>query len=254
MRRKPRTPASGPILALAMLLLGSTGAAAQGVKLDDDQIEILDGDGDELSSLDGVWLRLGGAGAGNGLLQVVSLTNVPLLQASPDLGRVSIWGDLELFSPPNGPQAILLEADLGDITLGGSQAGDGDIVLKDNAGFTTMTIDGNNGTAENTLAGNGFIKGWARIDKDGNVLSCYRCDAAKTSRTALGTYYVDFSPVGSNLVSRPRIAVIDRHGASDPTGGEIWLQDDDSGMAANKSRIKVVTGPAEDRSFTITVF
>ena len=158
MRRKTRIPVSGPLLALAMVLLGSTGAAAQGVKLDDDEIEILDADGDQLSSLESVWLRLGGAEAGNGLFQVISFTNAPLLQASTDLGRVSIWGDIQMFSPPNGPESVFLDADLGDLTLGGLQAGDGDIILKDNLGLITMTIDGSWRATASSRAGRGSTR------------------------------------------------------------------------------------------------
>lgn len=75
------------------------------------------------------------------------------------------------------------------------------------ASWNSIVLAGSTGTLTNQYAGNGLVKAWARINFDGTVASCYRCNVA-TDETRLipgytGAYEVDFTPVGTDIRDRP---------------------------------------------------
>jgi hypothetical protein len=106
------------------------------------------------------------------------------------------------------------------------------------------------------LTGNGMLKAWARINADGTVASCWRCNTVPTETQSLpgtGTYEVDFTPVGTDISGRPRMAVLDNLGTGS-TSGSISLAD----RAGDPSSVYVVTldttGGAADRPFVLIIF
>jgi hypothetical protein len=117
-----------------------------------------------------------------------------------------------------------------------------------------VSIDGD---VTNRLGDNGLVKAWARVSSGGTVLSCWRCNTSttETRRVAAGEYIVSFSPLGTDIESRPRLAVLDLHvsvGGFAPTG-QVHL-------ASNfgNDGVQVFTqdssGASADRDFTVFIF
>jgi hypothetical protein len=73
--------------------------------------------------------------------------------------------------------------------------------------WSSIQLSGSNGNVVNQFGGNGVVKAWARINADGTVASCYRCDPSATETRLIpgftGAYEVDFTPVGTDISSRP---------------------------------------------------
>jgi hypothetical protein len=57
---------------------------------------------------------------------------------------------------------------------------------------------------------NGLVKAWAKINADGSIAACWRCntDASETLRTGTGLYSVDFTPLAPDITGRPRSATV----------------------------------------------
>lgn len=242
---------NGIAIASLVTLCGSlglaAGARAQGLELSENAVRFEDASGNQQASLAGSFLNLGGNGA-VGFIQVLTSSGGAQLQTDANNALTSIWGELRLYEAFTDKVKLTLDGDAGDITTIG-----GDIVMKDLSNIQNIRLQGSGGgTASNGLPGNGFVKGWARIGSDGSVLSCYNCDqdSMLTRRTALGTYYVGFSPIGDDISSRPRMAIPDKFDATIAGSPKIGLQTDTGDL----SRIRVNVGPAEDHSFTIIVF
>jgi hypothetical protein len=70
------------------------------------------------------------------------------------------------------------------------------------------------------LNGNGMVKAWARINADGTIASCWRCntDTNETRNVSAGAYEVDFTPLSTDISGRPRSAVLDMLSAGSTTG------------------------------------
>ena len=73
-----------------------------------------------------------------------------------------------------------------------------------------VRLDGDSGNVTNRFSSlpsqsNGLIKAWARIESDGTLHSCWRCNTApgETGRAGTGLYFVDFTPLTSDLTGRP---------------------------------------------------
>lgn len=235
-------------------VLGLAGTVeGQSMSLWDDWLEIKDSSGRQQTLLEPAYLRLGGP-AGNGVDGGIELfdedSNAIFLADAANrwvVAQLDFW-----VLAPSGSSTIHLDGESGKIGLGGFD-NDGDLLLTDSSLSPTIVLDGDTGSAETSLDGNGFVKGWARIGSDGVVLSCYNCnpDPRFTGKLALGLYYVDFGPIANDISSRPRFVTLDRHGTSQAIVDRVTLDDDDTG---DPSRIKVITGEAQDHSFTITVF
>ena len=75
------------------------------------------------------------------------------------------------------------------------------------ASWNSIVLAGSTSSVTNQFNGNGIVKAWARINADGAVASCYRCNG-DTGETRLisgftGAYEVDFTPVGTDISGRP---------------------------------------------------
>ena len=98
----------------------------------------------------------------------------------------------------------------------GKPGNDGDFAVKDAGGIKAVKLDGDTGNVTNSLAGNGLVKAWARINANGSIAACWRCntDPLETGNVNTGTYEVDFTPLGTDIRARPRSAVLDSHVAT----------------------------------------
>lgn len=151
--------------------------------------------------------------------------NVVLIDAST--GGITLGSGSVAVPGEDGD--LLIENGLGDVTaqidgaggnlfLGsGSEANpsaDGDIQLEDGQGDVTIHLDGETGnlyqdTFFSADEGNGAVKAWARINSDGTIFNCWRCDTdpAQTMRVGSGVYLVAFD-VGANIDPRPKLATL----------------------------------------------
>jgi hypothetical protein len=238
--------------ALAFCALGAcfaiAEARAQSVELEDDRIRVMSIFGTTDTEIGLGSLHLGAYGGQAGEIRILDANGFLAFEVDSTFKSVRVTEELNIREE-SFPPTIRMDGTSGNIDLGGN-GHDGDITLEDDLGSNSISLDGNSSTAANNLDGNGFIKGWARIAADGTVTSSYNCDPSKTERAGLGEYYVDFGPIDGDITTRPRMAVLDRHGTVQPTVDRITLDDDTS----STSRIRVITGPAADHSFTITVF
>lgn len=174
------------------------------------------------------------------------------------LGDHSTGGSLELTDDDS--QGHLVTVNLsglyGAIYLG-SDSEDGDIILMDSSPVqTSIAMDGQTGNATNQLDGNGFVKGWARINSDGTVLSCWRCDPdpSKTFRSSAGIYNVSFAGIASDIRSRPKAATLDSH---DPSGQVLTFICVSEGFNNSSVLVKTtdhVSADFSDRAFNVFVY
>lgn len=151
----------------------------------------------------------------------------------------------------------LTGADLSpNITLG-ITGNDGDLVLRNTANTASnLTLSGQSGTLTNALGGNGLVKAWARINSNGTVLSCFRCDPAQTGRVGIfvGSYEVDFTPLATDIRSRPRLVTLDTHTTGGAGIGEIGLADRSGDASSVRVRSVNSAGFFLDRAFTVMIF
>lgn len=162
-------------------------------------------------------------------------------------------GDIDLEDGA-GRTTIQLEGSDAAITLGTTDR-DGDLNLRDTTNAITMQMDGQTGNITNTLNGHGLVKAWARINANGTVLSCFRCNtaAAQTRRLSAGTYEVDFTPLGTNIRSRPRSATLDTHSFA-IFKGQINLADRAGDASSVFVRTTLSGGGNADRAFTLLIY
>jgi hypothetical protein len=107
--------------------------------------------------------------------------------------------------------------------------------------------------APSGLAGEGFVKGWARINADGTVASCYKCNAANTFGLGAGQYQVDFSPVASSIVGRPRTATLDTLGLG-AVVGQIGVADRFQVPSAIFVQTTDTFGNVKNQPFTLVLY
>ncbi len=246
-----------PILSLvALVVTAALPASAQSVAIASDEVRIEDEPGSEDTLLGPGSLVLGRPSTASGVftggvLQLKDFVGNTSFQVTADADSAHFSGTWHINNSINF-STVRLMGQTGTVDIGTSGTA-GDLTLRDSSADTNITLDGETGTATNWLNGNGFVKGWARMKADGTLLSCYNCDSdpLKTLRTALGTYYVDFSPIASDISTRPRMAVLDKFDLTVSGVDTITLTDDNTG---DPSRIRIFTGPAQDHSFTIMVY
>jgi hypothetical protein len=105
------------------------------------------------------------------------------------------------------------------------------------------------------LNGNGMVKAWARINADGTIASCWRCntDTSQTRNYGTGYYEVDFTPLSTDISGRPRSAVLDILLAGSTTG-MISV----ANRSGDPSSVFVYTldidGNPADRPFTLIIY
>ena len=98
---------------------------------------------------------------------------------------------------------------------------DGRVQIRDADNAAALTLNGATATVTNLFSNledesNGLVKAWARINADGSVAACWRCntDPAETRRTGAGIYEVDFTPLATDIQGRPRSVVLNGVGGS----------------------------------------
>ncbi|MGH6918761.1 MAG: hypothetical protein ACREJ0_13790 [Geminicoccaceae bacterium] len=98
-------------------------------------------------------------------------------------------------------------------------------------------------------ASNGLVKAWARINDDGTIEACWRCnkDPNVTRRIQEGFYEVDFTPLATDISGRPMSGSILNSGL-----GQLVLFNNN----ANLSSILVTTffSAIEDRAFVVLIY
>ncbi len=147
-----------------------------------------------------------------------------------------------------------------------SPGADGDLLIQDGAGTTTITLDGASANAiqvidpGDTSMANGFVKAWAKIDEDGLIVSCWNCntDTQVTKRLSLGTYQVDF--LLGDISSRPVLASVSFH-SSGATFFRSWIgtqpATDVSAVHVETETITFFPDPEHahsDQAFTLFVY
>ncbi|MBT8494626.1 MAG: hypothetical protein KJO07_16345, partial [Deltaproteobacteria bacterium] len=143
------------------------------------------------------------------------------------------------------------------IALGASGSQAGLLTLADvfPASSQALRLDGNTATISNDIAGNGVVKGWAKINSDGTVASCYNCDPAQTNRTSVGVYEVDFTAVGNDIRSRP-VLCSPGHAASSSGAAEMIRCVERLGDPSSIFLVTFNSADSQviDSNFTIVVF
>lgn len=145
---------------------------------------------------------------------------------------------------------------------------DGDLLIQDGAGSTTIELDGGSANAIQMIdpgdvgVANGFIKAWAKIEDDGSIASCWNCntDTLATRRLDTGEYQVDF--LIGDISSRPVLATVGTH-SSTPTFSAAVIRTRPSFVVSSvivetQTYAIFIDGtlftPPVDRSFTLLVF
>ena len=115
-----------------------------------------------------------------------------------------------LLSGANVATAVTLQADR---VVAGGVGSNGTVIVKKSNGDTQIKLKGRSATILNAFGGNGTVKAWAQINANGTIDSCWRCNksVAETKKLGTGTYEVDFTPLSSDITSRPRLATVDGH-------------------------------------------
>lgn len=160
-------------------------------------------------------------------------------------------GDLFVYDD-SGNVTLTVNGNTGALILG-TAGQDGDFLVRNGAGSDTFVVDGETGTATQPLGAEGLLKAWCRVDAAGNFIDGYRCTDGMVDgttypyRSALGTYFVDFTALGTDITSRPVVVTCTGLDTTQCRGAAARFQTD-------TSVIKVFTGEAEDDPFTILVF
>lgn len=165
------------------------------------------------------------------------------------LGQLGQPGALEVRDSDGLTTGLLLGVD-GSLRLGSTED-DGDIiVMAGNASEVSFVVNGADGNVFNRLGGNGTVKAWAEINSTGSILACWRCSAVGTGKIETGQYSVSFSPLGSNINSRPRMATIDSHGSGAPAGFATVADAGDGVVVHTRN----TSGTLADLPFTVFIF
>lgn len=227
-------------------------------------------------------IRLAGAQSSalfDGLLQTINNSGVTTfnVDGDGDLGVVAIGAagsvpadmDLEVRDPnPTFPTqfgAVFdVNASIGTVTIGSGTVSfpgqTGEIRLQDGLGDTLLQLEGGTGNIEqevdNTAIanGNGAVKAWAKINADGSVFQCWKCnlDAGETQRLGEGFYEVDFDL--GNTQARPRLAVIDSHTTVASTTFVVAVFGSSDTSTVGVRTRAVVSGDLSDAAFTVFIF
>ena len=196
-------------------------------------------------SVDSLEVLIGeGAGIGAGEDVDLSVVDADSLSTAPDR---SLTFNATLADLTLGSGSMLTAADAGDLLLGNGQ------------GVILLDLDGLSGNINqdvdniNLLNGNGVVKGWAKINSDGSIASCWKCnsDAAETQRLGTGQYEVDFT-VG-DLSQRPCLVSPGDHGV---TGGTVRIVDCYHSTDPSSKNVESsdASGTGADADFTILIF
>ncbi len=138
----------------------------------------------------------------------------------------------------------------------GSFGTSGSLSLDNGTGsWSSIVLSGSSGNLTNQFGGNGLVKAWARINANGTVASCYRCNAAAAETQSLGTgfYEVDFTPVGTDISSRPWSCSLGTGAVFGAIGqiGCVQRSGDPSSLFVD---IRGTTGLGADQAYTVVVY
>jgi len=248
-----------------VVLLVPIGAAAQSIEMTNDDILIENAGGTTVGSwINGDDINLGALGAGDGDLNLRNGTSGLLAitldgtTADAVFGGGNQDGDIILRDTDGTTTTISLDGQLGFIQLG-SPNEDGDLRLFDNSPENALSInlDGATGNVSNQLVGNGLVKAWAKINANGTIAACYRCNTSttQTRRLSTGNYEVDFTPVGASIATR---VVLCSNGHMSTVGGPASSSIYCVQVSGDPSSVRVDTenenGNNTDSTFTVVVF
>lgn len=167
-------------------------------------------------------------------------------------------GDVRIRSH-GGTNRIMFGSDMNDILV----IQNGKVGINNLTPSVSLDIQGD---ATQDLSGNGFVKAWARINSDGTVLNCYKCNSSniETKKISTGTYEVNFAPLSSDITSRPRMAVIDSRSVYGSAGKIISLANRCDTWEfvfcskEDKSSVSIIiqdhAGTYSDAAFTIFIY
>lgn len=187
----------------------------------------------------------------------------PVMQMDASLGSLTL-GSGNSSNPGDGGE-VFIENGLGATNVwlyGGGQAylgssGSSGSLSLDNgtASWSSIVLSGFNGTLTNQFAGDGLVKAWARINANGTVASCYRCNAAAAETQTLGTgiYEVDFTPVGTDISSRPWTCSLG-NGAVFGAIGQIGCVQRSGDPSSLFVQTTGTTGTGANQAYTVVVY
>jgi hypothetical protein len=132
---------------------------------------------------------------------------------------------------------------------------DGRLQVRDANNATAVSLDGSSGNVTNLFSNeadqsNGLVKAWARINFDGTIDACWRCntDPNETRRVIAGAYEVDFTPLATDIMGRPLSGSI-----VNSSLGMVVLVNDSTDPSSVVARTFSTSG-IEDRSFVVIVY
>ena len=134
-------------------------------------------------------------------------------------------------------------------------AKDGRLQIRDANNDTAFNLDGSSANVTNLFSNetdqsNGLVKAWARINADGTIDACWRCntDPNETRRIAEGQYEVDFTPLATDISGRPLSASIVNSGL-----GMVVLNNNGIDPSSVSAATFFTSGFA-DRNFVLMVY
>jgi hypothetical protein len=115
-------------------------------------------------------------------------------------------------------------------------------------GGSSLITTGTNSITQD-LASNGLVKAWARINSNGTVASCWNCNTSTLETRQLGTgqYEVDFTPIGTDISARARMAM------QNGTVGHITTLDS-SDLSSVRVNTYKTSLSLSNRAFTIIIY
>jgi hypothetical protein len=148
-------------------------------------------------------------------------------------GAMAIVSALSIAPPPAGAGALCSRADLdspcvsnsdlkASVVVGGN-TGNGRLRLKSEDGVIGVDLRADNGNVTNLFSNdedgsNGLVKAWAKINSDGTIAACWRCnrDPDETQKLNVGSYEIDFTPLATDITGRPRMATVSGNNGAMP--------------------------------------
>jgi hypothetical protein len=167
-------------------------------------------------------------------------------------------GDLYLRDVDGLTNNIIMPGSTADVRFGSTVSGDdGDLSLSDgSADNFAIDLEGSSGTIYNKLSGNGLVKGWARINADGTVASCWNCTTSTSETQNLGTgaYEVDFPFIGADISSRPVLCAAGHTGVFGAAAFQIYCVQRSLDPSSIYLQTRNATGTLVDSPFTVVVY
>jgi hypothetical protein len=143
-----------------------------------------------------------------------------------------------------------------NIALGGA-TGDARLRLRNEDGANAVDLQASTGNVTNLFSNepdqsNGLVKAWARINANGTIAACWRCnkDPSETRRISAGLYEVDFTPLATDITGRPRSA----HLRFEFAFGGIATAEDSGDLSSLLVGTRDHAGQSTDATFFLIIF